>query len=59
MYLADPVRPAAAVQRQEDLADIESLAEVGYLAGQRELGYCSASLYILMLGYIPVLGFKL
>ena len=36
-----------------DLAEIESLA------GQRELGCCSAGLYILALSYILVLGFKL
>ena len=40
----------------KNLADIESPAEVGSLT---DIGCCSASLRILVLGYILVLGFKL
>ena len=33
----------------KSLAEVKSLAEIDSLVGQRELGYFSASLYILML----------
>jgi hypothetical protein len=39
--------------------DINSPIEVDSLIGQRELRGCSASLYILVLGCIFILGFKL
>jgi len=43
----------------EGLAEIENLMEIDNLAGERELGCCSASLRILVLGYILGLGFEL
>ena len=42
----------------KNLAEVESFVEVESPTGQRELGCYSASLYILVLSYILMLGFN-